>query len=345
MRLIGLVLKKKYQILTLIAENDRFYSFRGIDVRDDSPIFIKVVKSALIKDRERKKIRIFTEEVKSIARLEHENVVKVLDADFKDGILYVVTEWVNGRPLNEYIRNNIRLEFWSVVQIVIQLSDALLSAYEKGIRYRTVKHSNIMISEDMKVKILSFNIPRSLLSPVPVRIKENKGIDPDIFFMGVVLYELLTLKFPFRDREVFITDIDMIDDDVLDTRFNITADHVEDAVLKDKVEKIIYHATTRKILDRYKSMDEFLADIRRLSEKFSEKNCNHTEFDDFGSTEDILTKRKIMKNDVSGKKTVVKPRKIDIDDSGSSEMRNNIIRIVLFLGIIGALFYFVVNLF
>ena len=338
MKITGLVLKKKFQILEKIHENSRFFSFKGMNVETEEPVFIKVVRQEILLDRNRDRIKFFTEEVKSLARIKHENVVKVFDVDFKNGILYVVCEWIEGKPLSDYIRSSYRFDFWQVIQIISQLADVLRFAFEKGIKYRTIKHSNIFISNSMQVKILSFNVPRSILSPVPLPIKENNGEDPDIFFLGVVLYELLTLKFPLDEKEMIITDLALLPEHINTTRWTLSLNDVEDPVKKEKIEKILYHSTTRKILDRYKTITEMLEDMKGFLADDDEKNKIQSGSDflmEFGNTEDILNKRNIK--EVS----VVKQKKIDLNDG---ENKYGVLKIVILTAVVLALGYFVYTL-
>ncbi|MFA5478525.1 MAG: serine/threonine-protein kinase [Candidatus Muiribacteriota bacterium] len=267
MKIIGLVLKNRYQILEKIHENERFFSFAGIDTKDNSKVFIKVVRQSIIADK--KKVKFFTEEVKSLAKIKHPNVVKVLDVDFKDGILYVVCEFVEGKSLYKYIDEKHKFDFWQVIQIVKQLAEILKFGFESGIKYRSVKHSNILITDSMQVKILSFNVPRSMLSNIPIPLSENRGIDPDIFFLGLVLFELFTLKFPLKEKEMPITDFDIIQDNILETRWQLSFNDIEEPESKSGIEKIIYHAVTRNILDRYKTIDEMMDDLKKFSQERS----------------------------------------------------------------------------
>jgi serine/threonine-protein kinase len=334
LKIAGLVLKNKYQILEKIHENDRFFSFKGLNIETEESVFIKVVRQEILLDRNRDRIKFFTEEVKALAKIKHDNVVKVYDVDFKNGILYVVSEWIDGKPLSDYIRSSYRFDFWQVIQIISQLGDVLRFAFENNIKYRTIKHSNIFISNSMEVKILSFNVPRSILSPVPLPIKENNGEDPDIFFLGVVLYELLTLKFPLDEKEMIITDLALLPEHINTTRWTLSLNDVEDPVNKEKIEKILYHSTTRKILDRYKTIKDMLEDLKELSEDNNEKKIHSGGdfLEEFGNTEEILSRRQKKEN------TVKETKKIDLNDD---ENKYAFIKIFVMAAVVLALGYFV----
>jgi len=349
LKLIGLVLKKKYQILESIHENERFYSFRGIDVEDDSPVFIKIAKPSILKDR--KKIGFFTEEVKSLAKIKHKGVVKVYDMDFENGILYVVSEWVQGRPLSEYIRSRHRFPFWKILQLITQLAHILEHAHSLGVKYRTVKHSNILITDSMEIKILSFNVPRSLLSPVPIKITENKGVDPDIYFLGVVLYELLTLKFPFK-QEMFITDIQTLPKEMKDKRFEVPINDLEDPALKEAVDKLIYHSTTRKVLDRYKRIQDMLDDLKEYSKKRDERQIDKKK-----SGNDILNELNTLDKSFSRRfqreESIKRPEKKEnkkgdifkaLDEVQENNYKKIGIYVLLIISLISALIYFIITL-
>jgi len=349
LKLIGLVLKKKYQILEKVHENERFFSFKGINVENESDVFIKVAKPSILKDR--KKIEFFTEEVKSLAKIKHKGVVKVYDMDFKNGILYVVSEWVEGRPLSEYIRSKHRFPFWKIIQLISQLAYILDHAFKLGVKYRTIKHSNILITDSMEIKILSFNVPRSLLSPVPIKITENKGVDPDIYFLGVVFFELITLKFPFK-KEMFITDISALPKEITEKKFQIDLLDLDKPELKESVDKIIYHSTTRNILDRYKSIEDMLEDLKEYSQKKEDsqedkKKTGNTILNELNTLDKSFSKRFI--NDDSKMSNEPRPKKQGdvlkgIDDIPENDYKKMAVYGFLILSLISALVYFIITL-
>lgn len=156
----------------------------------------------------------FEREAKALRRLEHPNIVRVLDSGRQDDIYYIITEYLEGENLFNYLRTHSPDKKESL-RIIIEVSRAIEHAHAQGIVHRDIKPANIFISD--KVKVLDFGLAQltgtdSNLSSLtrsdmalgtinylsPEQRINAKSIDQrsDIFSIGVVFYEMLTGALP-----------------------------------------------------------------------------------------------------------------------------------------------------
>jgi serine/threonine-protein kinase len=159
-------------------------------------------------------VKRFLREAKAIGRLSHPHIVRIYDAGEERGDVYIAMEFVEGRPLNDVVRER-PLTLEETLEIGVQVADTLHYAHEQGVVHRDIKPSNIIFQPDTQIKITDFGIARiedstatlqtqmgemmgtpAYMSPEQVLGKPVDG-RTDIFSLGVVLYELSTGKRPF----------------------------------------------------------------------------------------------------------------------------------------------------
>jgi hypothetical protein len=155
----------------------------------------------------------FLREARSAGRLNHPNIVTIFDVGEQDGVAYIAMEVLEGRSLQQMLRDPGRLPLASIVNIAAQVGDALDHAHRFGIVHRDVKPANIMVSAAGRAKLTDFgvaHVPSSSMtqtgaalgSPkyMPPEQVTGQPVDPrsDVFSLGVVLYEMLTRCTPFE---------------------------------------------------------------------------------------------------------------------------------------------------
>jgi hypothetical protein len=163
----------------------------------------------------------FLREARSAGRLNHPNIVTVYDVGEQDGIAYIAMELLEGRSLQEILRQPARLPLATIAELVAQVADGLDLAQRFKITHRDVKPANIMVSADWRAKLTDFGVAHvasssmtqtgsALGSPKYMSPEAVTGmpVDPrsDIFSLGVVLYEMLVRRTPFEragDNTVF----------------------------------------------------------------------------------------------------------------------------------------------
>ncbi|MFN7994210.1 MAG: protein kinase [Bryobacteraceae bacterium] len=193
--------------------------YRAHDPRLDRDVAIKVLPPDLAHDYER--LRRFQAEARAVAALNHPNIISVHEIGNSDGLIWMATELVEGRSLREHLEAG-PVTSRKAIEIAAQISDGLAAAHAAGIVHRDLKPENVMLSEGDRVKILDFGIAKwrgrsrealagaSTLTKTGEVVGTATAMSPeqvlghevdhrsDIFSLGVLLYEMLAGKHPFR---------------------------------------------------------------------------------------------------------------------------------------------------
>jgi len=163
----------------------------------------------------------FLREARSAGRLNHPNIVTIYDVGEQDGVAYIAMELLEGKSLQQILRETPRLPIATIADLVAQVADGLDLAQRFKITHRDIKPANIMVSADWRAKLTDFGVAHvasssmtqtgaALGSPKYMSPEQVTGqpLDPrsDIFSLGVVLYEMLVRRTPFEqagDNTVF----------------------------------------------------------------------------------------------------------------------------------------------
>ena len=160
----------------------------------------------------------FAREARTLARVEHPNIVRVYAFGEAEGRSYLAMEYVEGEGLSQLIRRSGSLDLDEALRILLQTVDALDAAWEHGIVHRDIKPSNILIDPKQQVRVADFGLAKTThsetdpritmtgcmvgtpyyMSPEQAQGADNLDLRCDIYSLGIVLYEMLTGKPPFR---------------------------------------------------------------------------------------------------------------------------------------------------
>jgi serine/threonine protein kinase/tricorn protease-like protein len=207
-----------YRIEKLLGAGGMGQVYLAFDEKLRRNVALKILPTEYGKNDER--VRRFELEARAISKLNHPNIVTIYDVGNADGIYYIATEFVEGKTLRDLSAGRFKLR--NVMANSIQICDALSAAHAEGIIHRDIKPENVMIRKDGYAKILDFGIAKlsdvgsETMSQIggntvkgvmigtpaymsPAQISGDK-IDhrTDIWSAGVVLYEFLTGKNPFK---------------------------------------------------------------------------------------------------------------------------------------------------
>lgn len=208
--MIGRVLDGRYRVDERIATGGMATVYRATDARLDRVVALKVMHPTLAEDGEL--VERFIREARSVARLDHPNVVGVHDQGTDDGWVYLAMEYVAGCTLRDVLRERGALPPRAALDVLEPMLAGLAAAHRAGLVHRDVKPENVLIGSDGRVKIADFGLVRgvdhhtsargdSLLGTVaylaPEQI-ERGTVDArtDVFACGVLLYETLTGRRP-----------------------------------------------------------------------------------------------------------------------------------------------------
>jgi serine/threonine-protein kinase len=204
-----------YSKLLKIGEGGMAYVYKGIQESLQRPVAIKLLVSELSRDEEA--MRRFDRESYIIARLNHPNIIHVIDRGVSaDATPYFVMEYVEGMDLGTASKIN-NISHKDKIDIIIQLLKALSYAHQNNVIHRDIKPENILIDDNNNVKILDFGIAQfyeehkklsnqtssgtvmgtyNYMSPEQRESSDNVTEQSDLFSVGVVMYELFTGKIP-----------------------------------------------------------------------------------------------------------------------------------------------------
>ena len=206
-----------FKIVGKLGEGGMGVVYRADDMNLDRPVAIKILPPEAQRDEE--SLGRFLREAKTASKLQHPNITTIYEFGVKDDLRYLVMEFVEGKTLKEMLKQG-PLPTRQLLEITIQLVDALSLADEKGIMHRDIKSENIMVTGRGQVKILDFGLAKMIekagaqahdafhtsagmvmgtishMSPEQA-LGAELDARTDIYSSGVVLFEMATGKLPF----------------------------------------------------------------------------------------------------------------------------------------------------
>lgn len=267
-----------YRVLSVLAQGGMglVYLAERADGKFEQRVAIKVLQSDLDMPFLSKRIQ---QECRILASLEHPNIARVLDADItQEALPYFVMEYVDGQPIDRYCQRH-KLSTRDRLRLLLPVCDALRLAHQNLIVHRDLKPDNILVTEQGVPKLLDFGIAK-VLSEVPVSPQKNatRVLTPeyaspeqargepvttatDIYSLGGVLYKLVTGSVPHQ----------LADKSPLETVRAICDEGVRkpselQRELAGDIDSILLKALHKDPQRRYRSVDQFAADIERLLE-------------------------------------------------------------------------------
>ena len=203
----------RYQILERVGKGGMGVLYRGVDPVLDREVAIKVMLLDFTDDPEQMRPR-FYREAQAAARLQHPNIVTIFEFAEDHNMPYIVMEFLRGTPLDARLASPIPLTLDDKLNIVSQLCSALHYAHGQGIVHRDIKPANLFVLPDGSVKLLDFGVAKLTTSTLtrqgdvlgsvsymsPEQLSGGEAIDgrSDIFSVGVLLYEMLAGRKPFK---------------------------------------------------------------------------------------------------------------------------------------------------
>ncbi|MDQ5973292.1 MAG: eukaryotic-like serine/threonine-protein kinase [Actinomycetota bacterium] len=275
------MLGDRYEIGEVIGRGGMAEVHEGRDLRLGRRVAVKILRPDLAKDPTFQAR--FRREAQSAAALNHPNIVAVYDTGedvltSPDGertvVPYIVMEYVDGMTLRQLLASGRRLLPERALEITAGVLSALDYAHRHGIVHRDIKPANVMLTRTGDVKVMDFGIARAIndvgstmtatsavmgtaqyLSPEQAR-GEVVDARSDLYSTGVLLYELLTGRPPFRG----------------DSPVSIAYQHVSEMPLPPsqvdpgvtpEVDAVVLHALAKRTDDRYQTAADFRADVER----------------------------------------------------------------------------------
>jgi len=274
-----------YRVLSKLGGGGMGVVYEAEDIRLGRHVALKFIPEHLAKDQ--RSLERFTREARAASQLNHPNICTIHDIDDNAGHPFIVMEKLEGESLKQRIHGK-ALDLDDLLDIAVQVADALAASHAKGIVHRDIKPANIFLTPSGQVKILDFglaklakdqsvgtttdsSVEQSLtqvgvipgtavyMSPEQAR-SEDLDARSDIFSFGVVLFEMATGKKPFTGTNVVMTLHAVMNSKPASPR------SINPGV-PTELEAIIGKAMEKDRNQRYKNATEMKADLAKLRAK------------------------------------------------------------------------------
>ena len=268
----GTLVASKYRIIEEIGHGGMGVVYKAEDLKLKRCVALKFLPPHLMDSPELKER--FLVEAQAAAALNHPNICVIHEVGESEERPYIAMEYVEGETLRERVRKG-PLKTEEALDIAAQVAAGLGEAHHKGIIHRDIKSANIMVTNKGQAKVMDFGLAKlqggssltrsqTTLGTVAYMSPEQaRGGDldqrTDIWSLGVVLFETLTGKLPFRgdhDQTVIYSILHREPESLIKARPG----------LAPELEHVVGQALAKKLADRYQTMEEFREDIEAVAE-------------------------------------------------------------------------------
>src|SRR5699024_10859451 len=273
--MIGKVLGGRYEIKEKVGGGGMGIVYKARCRLLNRFVAVKVLRDEFVSDEQF--IKNFRKESQAAASLSHPNIVGIYDVGVEEGeehdIHYIVMEYIDGKTLNEIIKEKGKLSSTETIDYSIQIAEEIEHAHKNQIINRDIKPHNIMVTKDGRIKVTDFGIARAVTSSTLTATSSVVGsvhyFSPeqarggftdeksDIYSLGIVMYEMITGSVPFNG----------------DSPISIALKHVQEEVtppseinsdVPQGIEAIINKCLRKNSVERYKDARELIADLNKV---------------------------------------------------------------------------------
>ena len=264
-----------YKILEKLGEGGMGVVYKAHDTKLDRDVALKFLPHHLVTAADEQAR--FLQEARAASALNHPNVCTIYDIAEHGGEQFIVMEYVDGKTLRERAAEG-RMHTSDCVGYAIQIGEALQEAHSKGIVHRDVKTDNIMVNSKNQIKVMDFGLAKLKGSLKLTKTSSTVGtlgymapeqiqggpVDArsDIFSFGVVLYEMLAGRLPFRGEHEAAMIYSIVNEEPMPIQ-NFLPD------VSSELIHVLTRALEKDPEDRYQTVHDMVIDLRRLKKQTS----------------------------------------------------------------------------
>lgn len=259
----------KYIVEEIVGEGGYSFVYKGLHSGLQLPVAVKMLKHDMAMDSSF--VEQFRREGRVIARLNHQNIVKVYDVEEMFRTFFIIMEYVEGEPLARRLYRDQRPSINELVDYLLQICSGLLHAHEKGVVHGDVKPGNILVDGGNRVRIVDFGFARSMgsmdqyakgtphyMSPEQI-LGSPMDERSDIYSLGIMAYEMLA-----GIRPCLSTDPEEILYWHLEEHVNDPGDIVPD--IPEELRSFVIRATQRHPKARYRTVRQVIPHLEAVAE-------------------------------------------------------------------------------
>jgi eukaryotic-like serine/threonine-protein kinase len=264
----------KYRVIRELGKGATSAVYLARDPFKNHDVAIKLVKAGEESKLSRRYQKLFMAESALAGKLHHPHIVAIYDAVIEKNQSYIVMEFVDGDTLEKYVKLDKLMSYQRTVQVVFKCCLALDYAFKEGVIHRDIKPANIMLTKGDEVKISDFGLALNVGykesdstqisgvgSPAFMSPEQVKGHplnhQTDLYSLGVVLYQLLTGRLPYRAKNSAGLIYKIVNQDPLPPS-SIRPD------VPKQLDQIVMKALAKDLYNRYRSGGEFGQDLSNV---------------------------------------------------------------------------------
>ena len=279
----GMIIDDRYRVVARVGSGGMADVYAVEDLQLGRRVALKLLHERFAQDQEF--VERFRREAKSAAALSHANVVSVFDSGEWHGTYYIAMELLEGRSLDQIVREEAPLTPERAIEITEQVLRAARFAHRNGIVHRDLKPHNVIIDGEGRIKVTDFGIARAgsaseitqtgsimgtarYLSPEQAQ-GEAIGPSSDLYAVGIILYELLTGTVPFEGDSVVAIALRHLSEPPRPPSRLVSS-------ISPNLDAIVLKALAKNPAQRFADADEFLAALAGERERLRAADGSRT---------------------------------------------------------------------
>jgi serine/threonine protein kinase len=269
-----------YKIIEKLGQGGMGVVYKAEDTRLNREVAIKFLPQEISNNEEEQKR--FKIEAQAAASLNHPNISTIHAIEESGDKTFIVMEFINGQELKKKIDAG-EITFEKALDFVTKIADGLKLAHLKGIIHRDIKSSNIMVTEDDKVKVMDFGLAKvrgsdmitkagstlgtaAYMSPEQITAK-NIDHRTDLWSLGVVFYEMLTGELPFKAEYDAAWAYQILNEKILPPS-------ELDRKIPSQVDPIVLKMLEKDRTQRYATAEDFIVSLNEVRKNLQGASVN-----------------------------------------------------------------------